>query len=122
MRILIVDDFDVTRTIVANTLKDLGFENIFEATNGYSALISLKSNIFDFVITEWDMSEMNGLELLKKIRADPFLKHVPVLIVTEEGLTENIVSGSKAGANDFIFKPLKKEKIYEKLLRISEII
>ena len=122
MRILIVDDFDVTRTIVANTLKDLGFENIFEATNGYSALISLKSNIFDCVITEWDMSEMNGLELLKKIRADPFLKHVPVLIVTEEGLTENIVSGSKAGANDFIFKPLKKEKIYEKLLRISEII
>ena len=109
-KILVVDDFSTNRTIIKNILKELGLENIVEVSNGYAALASLKSLIISCVITEWDMTEMTGLELLKHIRTDHLLKKIPVLIVTEEGSTDNIVSATKSGASGFLLKPFKKEK------------
>ena len=119
LKILVVDDFAATRNILINTLAQLGYNNTDEAGDGYSALVKLKSAIFDFVVLEWNMSKMSGMELLEQIRAIPNLKNIPVLMVTEDGLQENIVAAVKAGLNASVIKPVevnKFEKIFENLI------
>ena len=118
MKILVVDDFAATRKILINTLTQLGYNNTDEADDGYSALVKLKSAIFDFVVLEWNMSKMSGMELLEQIRAVPNLKQIPVFMVTENVLQEDIVVAVKAGLNDYLIKPVEAtnfEKIIEKI-------
>mgnify|MGYP002859245627 FL=1 len=118
MKILIVDDFAATRKIIFNTFAQLGFNNTYEEDDGFSALVRLKSALFDLVVIDWKMSKMSGMELLKQIRADPNLKHIPVLMVSEDGLQENIVAATKAGLNAYIIRPFKVKTFAEKLEKI----
>jgi two-component system chemotaxis response regulator CheY len=120
MKILVVDDFSATRQVVINTLEQFGFNNIEEVADGYSALVRLKSALFDFVIMDWGISQMSGLDLLKQIRTDPELKHIPVLMVTEDHLQENIVAAIKAGLNDYIIRPFDANIFAEKLEKIFQ--
>ena len=117
-KILVVDDFSATRTIVINHLSKLGYSNTVEADNGFSALARLKSALFDFVVTDWSMSDMSGLDLLKLIRADSDLKHIPVLMVTSEDLQGNIITAIKAGLNDYIVSPFEEYTFKQKLGKI----
>jgi two-component system chemotaxis response regulator CheY len=118
MKILIVDDFAATRKIIFNTFAQLGFNNTDEEDDGFSALVRLKSALFDLVVIDWKMSKMSGMELLKQIRADPNLKHIPVLMVSEDGLQENIVAATKAGLNAYIIRPFEVKTFAEKLEKI----
>ena len=118
MKILIVDDFAATRKIIFNTFAQLGFNNTDEEEDGFSALVRLKSALFDLVVIDWKMSKMSGMELLKQIRADPNLKHIPVLMVSEDGLQENIVAATKAGLNAYIIRPFEVKTFAEKLEKI----
>ena len=118
LKILVVDDFSATRTIVINHLSKLGYSNTVEVENGFSALARLKSALFDLVVTDWSMSDMSGLDLLKLIRADSDLKHIPVLMVTSEGLKENIITAIKAGLNDYIVRPFEEYTFKQKLEKI----
>ena len=118
MKILIVDDFTATRKIIFNTFSQLGFNNTDEEDDGFSALVRLKSALFDLVVIDWKMSKMSGMELLKQIRADPNLKHIPVLMVSEDGLQENIVAATKAGLNAYIIRPFQVKTFAEKLEKI----
>ena len=120
MKILVVDDFSATRQVVINTLEQFGFNNIEEVADGYSALVRLKSALFDFVIMDWGISQMSGLDLLKQIRTDPELKHIPVLMVTEDRLQENVVVAIKAGLNDYIIRPFEANIFAEKLEKIFQ--
>ncbi len=120
MKILVVDDFSATRQVVINTLEQFGFNNIEEVADGYSALVRLKSALFDFVIMDWGISQMSCLDLLKQIRTDPELKHIPVLMVTEDHLQENIVAAIKAGLNDYIIRPFDANIFAEKLEKIFQ--
>ena len=118
LKILVVDDFSATRTIVINYLSKLGYKNTVEAEDGFSALARLKSALFDLVVTEWSMSDMSGLDLLKQMRADSDLKHIPVLMVTSEDLHGNIVTAIKAGLNDYIVRPFEEHTFKKKLEKI----
>ena len=118
MKILIVDDFAASRKIIFNTFAQLGFNNTDEEDDGFSALVRLKSALFDLVVIDWKMSKMSGMELLKQIRADPNLKHIPVLMVSEDGLQENIVAATKAGLNAYIIRPFEVKTFAEKLEKI----
>ena len=118
MRILVVDDFNTMRRIVKNILKQLGFENIGEAENGQEALEVLKKEKFDFVITDWNMPVMTGLDLLKAIKADAALKDLPVMMVTAEAQQQNIVEAVKTGASNYIVKPFTAEVLEEKISKI----
>ena len=118
LKILVVDDFSATRTLVINHLRDLGYSNAVEAENGISALSRLKSAIFDLVVTDCSMTDMSGLDLLKLIRADSDLKHIPVLMVTSEDLQGNIVTAIKAGLNDYIVSPFEEYTFKQKLEKI----
>ena len=118
MKILVVDDFPTMRRIVRNILKQLGFNNNEEAVDGKAALAILKGGDFDFVVTDWNMPNMTGLELLKAIRGDDKLKDTPVLIITAETEKENIVQAARAGVNDFIVKPFTADKIKQKIDKI----
>ncbi|SVC31380.1 uncharacterized protein METZ01_LOCUS284234 [marine metagenome] len=118
LKILVVDDFSATRTIVINYLSKLGYKNTVEAEDGFSALARLKSALFDLVVTDWSMSDMSGLDLLKQIRADSDLKHIPVLMVTSEDLQGNIVTAIKAGLNDYIVRPFEEHTFKQKLEKI----
>ena len=118
MKILVVDDFAAARKIVINSLAQLGINNAYEADDGFSALVRLKSALFDLVVIDWKMSKMSGMELLKQIRADPNLKHIPVLMVSEDGLQENIVAATKAGLNAYIIRPFEVKTFAEKLEKI----
>ena len=118
MKILIVDDFAATRKIIFNTFTQLGFNNTDEEDDGFSALVRLKSALFDLVVIDWKMSKMSGMELLKQIRTDPNLKHIPVLMVSEDGLQENIVAATKAGLNAYIIRPFEVKTFAEKLEKI----
>jgi len=106
IKILVVDEFTASRKALVYTLEQLGFENMEEVSDGYSALVRLKSALFDLVITDWEMSKMRGLQLLREIRADQELKHIPVLMVTEDTNLENIVDAVKAGLNAYVIKPV----------------
>jgi len=106
IKILVVDEFTASRKALVYTLEQLGYENMEEVPDGYSALVRLKSALFDLVITDWEMSKMRGLQLLREIRADQMLKHIPVLMVTEDTNLENIVDAVKAGLNAYVIKPV----------------
>ena len=118
LKILVVDDFSATRTIVINHLSKLGYSNTVEVENGFSALARLRSALFDLVVTDWSMSGMSGLDLLKLIRADSGLKHIPVLMVTSEDLQGNIITAIKAGLNDYIVRPFEEYTFKQKLEKI----
>ena len=118
MKILVVDDFAATRKIIFNTFAQLGFNNTDEEDDGFSALVRLKSALFDLVVIDWKMSKMSGMELLKQIRADPNLKHIPVLMVSDDDLQENIVAATKAGLNAYIIRPFEVKTFAEKLEKI----
>lgn len=120
MKFLVVDDFSTMRRIVRNLLKELGFLNVDEAEDGAVALAKLTSEPFDFVVTDWNMPNMDGLTLLQKVRADPQLKHLPVLMITAEAKKENIVAAAQAGASGYIVKPFTAGTLNEKLSKIFE--
>jgi two-component system chemotaxis response regulator CheY len=120
LRILIVDDFSTMRRIVKNLLDDLGFMNTAEAEDGHSALALLRAQPFDFVVTDWNMPGMTGIELLRAIRADPKLAKLPVLMVTAEAKREQIVEAAHSGVNGYIIKPFTAETLKDKLGKIFE--
>ena len=120
MKFLVVDDFSTMRRIVRNLLKELGFLNVDEAEDGAIALSKLTSEPFDFVVTDWNMPNMDGLTLLQQIRANPQLKHLPVLMITAEAKKENIVAAAQAGASGYIVKPFTAATLSEKLNKIFE--
>jgi two-component system chemotaxis response regulator CheY len=120
MRILIVDDFSTMRRIVKNLLSDLGFTNTAEADDGATALPMLKNEKFDFVVTDWNMPGVTGIDLLKQIRADEKLRHLPVLMVTAEAKREQIIEAAQAGVNGYIIKPFTAATLQEKLGKIFE--
>jgi len=120
MKFLVVDDFSTMRRIVRNLLKELGFTNVDEAEDGQIALQKLKSLPFDFVVTDWNMPNMDGLTLLQNIRATPSLKHLPVLMITAEAKKENIIAAAQAGASGYIVKPFTAATLSEKLEKIFE--
>ena len=118
MKILVVDDFSTMRRIVRNLLKELGFSNVFEAEDGVDALKKLRLEPFDFVVSDWNMPNMTGIDLLREIRKDPALKHLPVLMVTAEAKRENIVEAAQAGASGYVVKPFTAVTLDEKLQKI----
>lgn len=120
MKFLVVDDFSTMRRIVINLLKELGYNNMIEAEDGVAALSKLKAEKIDFVVTDWNMPNMTGLELLTNIRADDKLKHLPVLLVTAEAKNENIVAAAQAGASGYVVKPFTANVLQEKLNKIIE--
>lgn len=111
MKILIVDDFSTMRRIIKNLLRDLGFTNTAEADDGATALPMLQSGNFDFLVTDWNMPIMSGLDLLREVRADDKLKHLPVLMVTAEAKRDQIIAAAQAGVNGYVVKPLTRSKI-----------
>jgi two-component system chemotaxis response regulator CheY len=120
MKFLVVDDFSTMRRIVRNLLKELGFTNVDEAEDGVIALQKLKSSEFDFVVSDWNMPNMTGIELLRAMRADPGLKHLPLLMITAEAKKENIIEAAQAGASGYIVKPFTAATLSEKLTKIFE--
>lgn len=119
-KFLVVDDFSTMRRIVRNLLKELGFVNVQEAEDGVDALAKLRAGDFDFVVSDWNMPNMTGLELLKHIRADAKLKHLPVLMVTAEAKKENIIEAAQAGASGYVVKPFTAATLDEKLKKIFQ--
>ena len=119
-RFLVVDDFSTMRRIVRNLLKELGYSNVDEAEDGAMALSKLKNDHFDFVISDWNMPVMDGLEMLKNIRADTTLSALPVLMVTAEAKKENIIAAAQAGASGYVVKPFTAATLDEKLSKIFE--
>lgn len=120
MKILVVDDFPTMRRIVRTLLKELGFTNVDEAEDGQEALAKLKSGGFQLVVSDWNMPNLDGLEMLRHIRADEALKHLPVLMVTAEAKKENIIAAAKAGASGYVVKPFTAATLEEKLNKIFE--
>ncbi len=120
MEYLIVDDFSTMRRITRGLLKELGATNVDEAEDGVQALSKLKAGNFDFVITDWNMPNMTGIELLKAIRSDAKLKSLPVLMITAEAKKENIIEAAQSGANGYIVKPFTAATLSEKLNKIFD--
>ncbi|HJV07140.1 chemotaxis response regulator CheY [Paludibacterium denitrificans] len=120
MRFLVVDDFSTMRRIVRNLLKELGFTNVDEAEDGQVALHKLKTQHFDFVVSDWNMPNMTGLELLKALRADQQLKHLPFMMITAEAKRENIIEAAMAGASGYIVKPFTAATLEEKLNKVFQ--
>ena len=122
MKILIVDDFSTMRRIIKNLLRDLGFTNTTEADDGNTAFPILKAGGIDFLVTDWNMPGMTGIDLLKKVRADSELSSMPVLLVTAEQKREQIVEAAEAGVNGYIVKPFTAQTLKEKLDKIFDRI
>ena len=120
MKILVVDDFSTMRRIVKNVLKQLGFENIEEAEDGAQALAKLKNGNFGFVVTDWNMPNMDGLDFFKAARQEPSLKELPFLMVTAEAEKEKVITAIQAGVNNYIVKPFTAEVFKEKMDRIFD--
>jgi len=120
LRFLIVDDFSTMRRIVRNLLKEIGFANAEEAEDGAVALNMLRSSKFDFIVSDINMPNMNGFELLDAVRADAALKHLPVLMVTAEAKKEDIVRAAQSGASGYIVKPFTKAVLEEKVQKILQ--
>jgi two-component system chemotaxis response regulator CheY len=118
IKVLIVDDFATMRKVIRNLLKQSGYENIVEAEDGVMALSELKANRIDFVISDWNMPNMTGLELLKAVRADGDLSKTPFLMVTAEALQDNVVQAVKAGVDNYIVKPFTADVLSEKITEI----
>lgn len=120
IRILVVDDFPTMRRIIRNLLKELEFVNVDEAEDGAVGLEKLKSGSYGFVLSDWNMPNMDGLAMLKAIRADARLAKLPVLMVTAEAKKENIIAAAQAGANGYVVKPFTAIVLEEKLTKIFE--
>ena len=120
LKFLVVDDFSTMRRIVRGLLKEMGCHQIAEAEDGAEALSMLRSQHFDFVVSDINMPNMNGLELLKAIKADEALRHLPVLMVTAEARKEDIVLAAQSGAAGYIVKPFSKATLEEKVQRILQ--
>ncbi|MFN0318562.1 MAG: chemotaxis response regulator CheY [Burkholderiales bacterium] len=120
MKFLIVDDFSTMRRIVRNLLKEIGYSNADEAEDGQAALAKLRNGNFEFVVSDINMPNMNGFELLTQIKSDAALKHLPVLMVTAEAKKEDIVTAAQAGASGYIVKPFTKATLEEKVNKIIE--
>lgn len=120
LKFLVVDDFSTMRRIVRNLLKELGYTNVDEAEDGVAAMQKLRGNNFQFVITDWNMPNMTGIQLLKAIRAEITLKHLPVLMITAEAKKENIIEAAQNGASGYIVKPFTAATLEEKLNKIFE--
>jgi two-component system chemotaxis response regulator CheY len=118
MRVLVVDDFSTMRRIVKNTLRQIGFTNIEEAEDGQKAYDRLSVEKFDFVVSDWNMPNMTGIDLLRKVRATPQIKDIPFLMVTAEAKQENIVEAIKAGVSNYIVKPFTVATLDEKIKKI----
>ena len=122
IKILVVDDFATMRKVIRNLLKQSGYENIAEAEDGVAAMNVLKSTKIDFVISDWNMPNMTGIELLRAVRSNNELSAMPFLMVTAESLKENVVEAVKAGVNNYIVKPFTAEVLGEKIEKILENI
>jgi len=122
MKILIVDDFSTMRRIIKNLLRDLGFTNTAEADDGTTALPMLQSGSFDFLVTDWNMPGMSGIDLLRAVRADERLKHLPVLMVTAEAKRDQIIEAAQAGVNGYVVKPFTAQALKEKIEKVFERI
>lgn len=120
MSFLVVDDFPTMRRIVRSLLKELGFTNVDEAEDGQDALNKLRAGKFEFVVSDWNMPNLDGLEMLKEIRQDDALKDLPVLMVTAEAKKENIIAAAQAGANGYVVKPFTAATLEEKLNKIFD--
>ena len=120
MKILIVDDFSTMRRIIKNLLRDLGFTNTSEADDGATALPMLQNGNFDFLVTDWNMPGMTGIDLLKAVRADDRLKDMPILMVTAEAKRDQIVEAAQAGVNGYVVKPFTAAVLKEKIDKIFE--
>nr|WP_297448472.1 chemotaxis response regulator CheY [Ferrovum sp.] len=120
LKFLVVDDFSTMRRIVRNLLKELGFTNVIEAEDGVDALNKLRAGDIEFVVSDWNMPNMTGIDLLRAIRKDPALKHLPVLMVTAEAKKENIIEAAQAGASGYIVKPFTAATMDEKLKKIFQ--
>jgi two-component system chemotaxis response regulator CheY len=118
MKILVVDDMSTMRRIVKNILKQLGFNNLEEAENGQEALTKLKADSYGFVVSDWNMPVMMGIDMLRAIRADEKLKAIPVLMVTAEAQKENLMEAVKAGVSNYVVKPFTAETMQEKINKI----
>ncbi len=118
MKILVVDDFSTMRRIIKNILKQIGFTDIDEAENGQVALSKINDNNYDLVVSDWNMPEMTGIELLKAVRTNEAIKDTPFLMVTAEAKKENVVEAVKAGVNNYIVKPFTAEVLQEKIEKI----
>lgn len=119
-KFLVVDDFSTMRRIIRNLLKELGYNNVDEAEDGIVGLNKLKGGGYDFVVSDWNMPNMDGLTMLQHIRAEPTLAKLPVLMVTAEAKKENIIAAAQAGANGYIVKPFTAATLDEKLAKIFE--
>ncbi|WKX25354.1 chemotaxis response regulator CheY [Tatumella ptyseos] len=120
LNFLVVDDFTTMRRIVRNLLKELGFTNVDEAEDGQDALTKLQAGKFDFVISDWNMPNMDGLDLLKTLRGQERFANLPVLMVTAEAKKENIIAAAQAGASGYVVKPFTAAILEEKLNKIFE--
>ncbi|MCE3225196.1 MAG: cheY [Nitrospira sp.] len=118
MKILVVDDMSTMRRIVKNILKQLGFNNLEEAENGQEALTKLKADSYGFVVSDWNMPVMMGIDMLRAIRADEKLKKIPVLMVTAEAQKENLMEAVQAGVSNYVVKPFTAETMQEKINKI----
>ena len=118
MKILIVDDFGTLRRIVRNALKQGGYDDFTEAANGIEAIALLKEEKYDLILSDWNMAEMTGMELLEAVRSDSALKEIPFLMVTAEGSKEKVLQAIKAGVNNYIIKPFTPKMLLEKIARI----
>ena len=122
MKILIVDDFSTMRRIIKNLLRDLGFTNTDEADDGLTGLPMLQKGNYDFLVTDWNMPGMTGLDLLKAVRADERLKNLPILMVTAEAKREQIIEAAQAGVSGYVVKPFTAATLKEKIEKIFERI
>ncbi|CAM3298545.1 chemotaxis response regulator CheY [Cupriavidus taiwanensis] len=120
IKILVVDDFPTMRRIIRNLLKELGFVNVEEAEDGGAGLEKAKDGSFQFVISDWNMPNMDGLSMLQAIRADANIGKIPVLMVTAEAKKENIIAAAQAGANGYVVKPFTAATLDEKITKIFE--
>ncbi len=118
LKFLVVDDFSTMRRIIKNLLNDLGYPNVEEADDGKTALPMLQAGNFDFLITDWNMPGMPGLDLIKAVRADGKLAKMPVLMLTAEAKREQIIEAAQAGVNGYVIKPFTAETLKEKLDKI----
>jgi two-component system, chemotaxis family, chemotaxis protein CheY len=118
MKFLVVDDFSTMRRIIKNLLHDLGYPNVTEADDGKTALPMLQTGGFDFLISDWNMPGMSGLDLIKAVRSDAKLAKMPVLMLTAEAKREQIIEAAQAGVNGYVIKPFTAETLKEKLDKI----
>jgi len=118
MRVLIVDDYRTMLRIITNLLRQLGFETIDEATDGQMALSMLAHNSYDLILSDWNMEPMSGLELLKNVRRDEKLKHIPFIMITAESKAENVIAAKQAGVNNYIVKPFNAVTLKQKIVAV----